>query len=191
MTKLDEVSNEEILANMKAGWRFYRKKVSSGSKDYEYIIMRKGSKSISLGTFTAERWNRIQRLRHLIDTNKLEVEKKISRYEARTRFQEARSNIMSRVSIGRGRIMSRTCLHVKNEFCDFWIWETQMPFFTFFEDVFKENVEYAKSIDESDSNWIVKAHAFYCAGCASYERKIMQRKSRLAPARIINETKTV
>jgi hypothetical protein len=133
--------------------------------------MRKGSKTTSLGPYTDQRWKRIQGLKEQFEKDPLEVQEKTSRYEARKRLEKARSEIVANVSLERGDIMSRSCFHVKDGFCHYWVWPKKMPFFTFFEDVYKEKVEYIKSRDEGDTNWIIKPHPFYCTNCIAYERK--------------------
>jgi len=180
MGNMNEVSDEDILAYLKAGWHFHRKVVRRGAKEYEYIIRRRGQETASIGRYDEETWKRFQRLREQTYNENLEEEmKRISRKESRKRFVKARENIITRLSIDRGGIMARTCIHVVNDFCSFWTWPDRMPFTHYFDDVYKENVEYVKSLDNSDSKWIVRAHSFYCANCGAYQRKIQLVKVKI------------
>jgi hypothetical protein len=170
VANIDDMSDEEILA-------------CSGSKKYKYIIMRKGSETTSLGSYTDQRWKRVQGLKEQFEKDPLKVLEKTSRYEARKRLEKARSEIVANVSLERGEIMSRTCVHGKEDgFCHKWVWPKKMPFFTFFEDVYKEKVDYIKSRDESDTNWIIKTHPFYCANCIYYKLKPIRVPVRVIPA---------
>ncbi len=170
-------TDEELLSYLRAGWHMHQKKV----KKYSYVVRRKGQDTRSLGPYTDELWRRIQSLEHrlILEREGLHGERRKPiddptsdiRRKAGRRFVRARENIITRMMIWRGIVMSRDCKFKKDDFCTYWLWEEKMPFFSSIQDTKKPGAEYFREHkDETGAKmYIIRAGPFYCANCHAYE----------------------
>jgi hypothetical protein len=134
-----------------------------------------------VGLYTDELWSRIQNLEHRLTLEREGLHEEQSKpvddaatamkREASRRFEKARENIITRMTIWRGMAMSQDCKYKKDDFCTFWLWEERMPFFSSIQDTMKPGAEYFHEYrDETgEKMYIIKASPFYCANCPAYE----------------------
>ena len=144
-------------------------------------VQRKGQVTRSLGPYTDELWSRIQNLEHRLTLEREglhgEQSKPVDdaatamRRKASRRFVKGRENIITRMTIWRGIVMSRDCKYKKDGFCTFWLWGERMHFFSSIQDTLKPGAEYYREHeDETGAKmYIIRASPFYCANCHAYE----------------------
>jgi hypothetical protein len=167
------LTDEEILGFFEEGYRFRVKLVG---KKYRYVTMRLGQSEKSLGRFSDELWERVTRLSDQWLAARAEAEGKgamdmedsLLRHR---RIARARSNLVRALGVERGIAKLRSCSHLVEGFCHFWVWEGEKLFFRFVGDTFQPGVEYKKKVGDSLEGWIFRASPDYCQYCSSYIRE--------------------
>ena len=150
-TREMEYTAEDIQNWKKDGWSFRLKTV----KGRKYVTRRKGKQEKSLGRYSDQLWNTIQKS----STEKTRQEKRI--------VQENRiTDILSTI---RPSLMSRLCKHVVDGYCFFWRSDEPYGFFSIADNI---GVGFYKKIEDGDSSfWVFKAVPFYCKNCSAFTRR--------------------
>jgi hypothetical protein len=164
---------ESILGYLGEGWRFRRKKVG---KKYEYIVMRRKGVDRGMGPFDEGVWSLVERLQRIYTgiplSNTAEKAKglfdrsKLTRNE-RLRIARARDRLLLSLGVERGHIKSSKCLHVKEGYCTYWIWDQEKAFFRYIEETHIPGHKYLRRSD-NNRGWTIRADGFYCANCSAY-----------------------
>ncbi len=169
MGKKHRYSDEELQNFIKAGYRFQRKQVSQ----YTYIIRRKGNISKSMGAFSPELWNRIAELEEKLVHTRLPSSSDDdvkSKYDERRRIYEASVNFVRTLDIDRGAEMYRSCIHKKDSFCNYWVWDEERLFMSYLRDMYRPGVEYRKRMgDTGGDKWVILACPHYCMHCPAFQ----------------------
>ena len=179
------VSDEEILAWFRKGYRLHKKRV----KKYTYIVVRRGQEMHSLGPYTDEKWKRCIRLEYkfatetdetLEATEELDQEETLSdkRNRASQRFKNITDDYLREVERARGFKKWVKCVHLENLFCTYWRWDNEREKMllrnirelnAFIYAPVEMGVKYIN--DNGKEKFILKANQIYCSTCTAYEEQ--------------------
>ena len=154
---------ERIRSFIDDGWNFRVKR----SKGRRYITRRRGQVERSLGPYSEELWNLIQRL--LEEKSRPPVKQAVKEED----FLSLLDSLINTIRSERSVKMMAMCKYKDEEgFCAFWTRDVKPSYYQILERLdFQGDILLRETTveDTKGSKWMVKARPWFCEGCSAFE----------------------